>query len=247
MSYIRYDVRSVCYRPLWSNANSSSKKRWIRLDILSRHLQMHYVISFSLPPSSRNFWRHSQRPRRPAQIVLEVCGTESSMVADPNVFCLLGSVASNAPSGAFASPIPWRKLGVRHNHNEILFDVTEEMRAIVGRYVAVMMVHRRIGDNPVFISNGGTLTSDVYGKIDTNAKLTGRHTHFSIGSISDRDDDRHAGSAPELFESERHDGVCVSPLRQASVVGSVVGSMILTSASKAPTMDARKDAVVCAS
>ena len=38
----------------------------------------------------------------------------------------------------------------------------------------------RIGDNPVFISNGATLTSDVYGKIDTNAKLSGRHARFSV-------------------------------------------------------------------
>ncbi|KAG6375102.1 Mu homology domain-containing protein [Boletus reticuloceps] len=64
------------------------------------------------------------------------------------------SSASNAPSGAFTSPIPWRKLGVRHNHNEILFDVAEQLRAIVGR-------------------NGTTLTSNVYGKIEANAKLTG--------------------------------------------------------------------------
>ncbi|KAG9317151.1 Mu homology domain-containing protein [Chiua virens] len=64
------------------------------------------------------------------------------------------SVASSISSSAFASPIPWRKLGVRHNHNEILFDVTEEMRAIVGR-------------------NGATLTSIVYGKIECNARLTG--------------------------------------------------------------------------
>ncbi|KIJ70417.1 hypothetical protein HYDPIDRAFT_79040 [Hydnomerulius pinastri MD-312] len=65
-----------------------------------------------------------------------------------------GSMGPNAAAGAFASPIPWRKVGVRHNHNEILFDVTEEMRAIVGR-------------------NGGTLVSNVYGKIESNAKLTG--------------------------------------------------------------------------
>lgn len=61
---------------------------------------------------------------------------------------------STASAGAFASPIPWRKLGVRHAHNEILFDVSEEMRAIVGR-------------------NGATLTSNVYGKIGSNARLTG--------------------------------------------------------------------------
>lgn len=57
----------------------------------------------------------------------------NSIVAYLLVLYLLASVASSAPSGAFASPIPWRKLGVKHNHNEILFDVIEDMRAIVGR------------------------------------------------------------------------------------------------------------------
>ncbi|KAH7888072.1 clathrin adaptor mu subunit [Phlebopus sp. FC_14] len=66
----------------------------------------------------------------------------------------VGSAGSSAPAGAFASPIPWRKAGVKHNHNEILFDVTEEMQAIVGR-------------------NGNTLVSNVYGKIEGNARLTG--------------------------------------------------------------------------
>ncbi|KAF9224333.1 clathrin adaptor mu subunit [Gyrodon lividus] len=65
-----------------------------------------------------------------------------------------GSVATSTTSGAFASPIPWRKLGVRHNHNEILFDITEKMQAIVGR-------------------NGGTLVSNVHGKIESSAKLSG--------------------------------------------------------------------------
>ena len=46
-----------------------------------------------------------------------------------------------------------------------------------------MMVDRRIGDDPIFVSNGATLTSNVYGKIETNAKLTGKHASFSIGSV----------------------------------------------------------------
>lgn len=65
-----------------------------------------------------------------------------------------GSFGSNGASGAFASPIPWRKAGVRHNHNEILFDIVEEMRGIVGK-------------------NGTTLVSNVFGKIESNAKLSG--------------------------------------------------------------------------
>ncbi|OJA07680.1 hypothetical protein AZE42_01874 [Rhizopogon vesiculosus] len=65
-----------------------------------------------------------------------------------------GSFGLTGASGAFASPIPWRKAGVRHNHNEILFDVVEDMRAIVGK-------------------NGMTLVSNVFGKIESNSKLSG--------------------------------------------------------------------------
>ena len=32
----------------------------------------------------------------------------------------------------FSSPIPWRKAGLRYNNNEIYFDVTEELKAVVG-------------------------------------------------------------------------------------------------------------------
>ncbi|KAJ3554797.1 hypothetical protein NM688_g2919 [Phlebia brevispora] len=35
----------------------------------------------------------------------------------------------------FASPIPWRKTGVRYNNNEIFFDISEELRAVVNKYV----------------------------------------------------------------------------------------------------------------
>ena len=33
----------------------------------------------------------------------------------------------------FASPIPWRKAGVRYNNNEIYFDVVETLEAIVNK------------------------------------------------------------------------------------------------------------------
>ena len=35
----------------------------------------------------------------------------------------------------FSSPIPWRKAGLRYNNNEIYFDVTEQLKAVVGPYV----------------------------------------------------------------------------------------------------------------
>ncbi|KAI6165042.1 clathrin adaptor mu subunit [Pisolithus thermaeus] len=65
-----------------------------------------------------------------------------------------GPTSLNNTGGAFASPIPWRKVGVRHNSNEILFDVTEDMRAIVGR-------------------NGTTLASNVIGTIECSSRLSG--------------------------------------------------------------------------
>ena len=84
---------------------------------------------------------------------------------------------------------------------------------------------QRIGSNPIIISNGATLTSNVYGKIESNAKLTGRHANFSVGNTDNQGNDRHAGLAYELFESKRHDRVCLSSLRTASIVGSVVFTM----------------------
>lgn len=38
-----------------------------------------------------------------------------------------------AGGGAFNSPIPWRKAGLRYNNNEIYFDMVEELRAIVNK------------------------------------------------------------------------------------------------------------------
>ncbi len=43
----------------------------------------------------------------------------------------LANPSSN--SHPFASPIPWRKAGVRYNNNEIFFDISEELRAVVNK------------------------------------------------------------------------------------------------------------------
>lgn len=40
--------------------------------------------------------------------------------------------AGHAHITPFSSPIPWRKAGLRYNNNEIYFDVTEELKAVVG-------------------------------------------------------------------------------------------------------------------
>ena len=46
-----------------------------------------------------------------------------------------GLASSTTVSHPFASPIPWRKAGVRYNNNEIYFDVTETLEAIVNKFV----------------------------------------------------------------------------------------------------------------
>ena len=44
-----------------------------------------------------------------------------------------GLASSSSSAHPFASPIPWRKTGVRYNNNEIFFDIVEELRAIVNK------------------------------------------------------------------------------------------------------------------
>ncbi|PCH41585.1 mu-adaptin 3 [Wolfiporia cocos MD-104 SS10] len=65
-----------------------------------------------------------------------------------------GLASPSASSHPFASPIPWRKAGVRYNNNEIYFDVTETLEAIVNK-------------------NGTPAVSNVWGKVESNCKLSG--------------------------------------------------------------------------
>jgi AP-3 complex subunit mu len=44
-----------------------------------------------------------------------------------------GLASSSSNAHPFASPIPWRKTGVRYNNNEIFFDISEELKAIVNK------------------------------------------------------------------------------------------------------------------
>ncbi|KAJ7477154.1 Mu homology domain-containing protein [Mycena galericulata] len=69
-------------------------------------------------------------------------------VAGANINSTINSGSGlGSAGGPFSSPIPWRKAGLRYNSNE-------ELKAIVNK-------------------NGTTLTSSVWGKIETNAKLSG--------------------------------------------------------------------------
>ena len=44
-----------------------------------------------------------------------------------------GGMGPATGAGAFASPIPWRKAGLRYNNNDIYFDVVEELKAVVNK------------------------------------------------------------------------------------------------------------------
>ena len=66
--------------------------------------------------------------------------TESNALRDivlpPSFFNKMLSISgipglTKASASPFASPIPWRKAGMRYNQNEILFDLAEEMDAVV--------------------------------------------------------------------------------------------------------------------
>ncbi|THH21030.1 hypothetical protein EW146_g440 [Bondarzewia mesenterica] len=47
--------------------------------------------------------------------------------------------------GAFASPIPWRKIGLRYNSNEIYFDILESLKAVMNNFANAKVI-----SNPAF-------------------------------------------------------------------------------------------------
>ncbi|KAH9482902.1 AP-3 complex subunit mu-1 [Psilocybe cubensis] len=76
-------------------------------------------------------------------------------VAGANINTTINSGSGlGAAGGAFSSPIPWRKAGLRYASNEIYFDMVEKLKAVVNR-------------------NGVSLASTVVGKIETNSRLSG--------------------------------------------------------------------------
>ncbi|KLO16382.1 clathrin adaptor, mu subunit [Schizopora paradoxa] len=85
--------------------------------------------------------------------------TLRDIVLPPSLWSKVLAVAgapdfSKTSANPFASPLPWRKLGVKYANNEIYFDINESMTAIVNK-------------------NGTVLSSQVWGEIDTNCHLSG--------------------------------------------------------------------------
>lgn len=94
-------------------------------------------------------------------------------VAGANINSTINSGSGlGAAGGAFSSPIPWRKAGLRYASNEIYFDMVEKLSAIVNRYVFLVNC---ISFSPhTLISRSGVpLSTVVSGKIETNARLSG--------------------------------------------------------------------------
>jgi len=76
-------------------------------------------------------------------------------VAGANINSTINSGSGlGAAGGAFSSPIPWRKTGLKYTSNEIYFDLVEELQAIVNKH-------------------GVSLSSSVLGKMETNTRLSG--------------------------------------------------------------------------
>ena len=58
----------------------------------------------------------------------------------------------------FSSLIPWRKAGLRYSSNEIYFDVTEELKAVVGPCVHPTLLTTTVGaDTELTEQNGDAL------------------------------------------------------------------------------------------
>ena len=56
-------------------------------------------------------------------------------VAGANINSTINSGSGlGAAGGAFSSPIPWRKAGLKYTSNEIYFDFVEELQAIVNKF-----------------------------------------------------------------------------------------------------------------
>ena len=68
--------------------------------------------------TERNALRDIVLPPSLLNKILSVTGTAGLAKASPT---------------PFASPIPWRRAGVKHNNNEVYFDLVEDLKAVVNK------------------------------------------------------------------------------------------------------------------
>jgi AP-3 complex subunit mu len=95
-------------------------------------------------------------------------------VAGANINSTINSGSGlGAAGGAFSSPIPWRKTGLKYASNEIYFDLVEELQAIVNKFVPFYVYFKcTLTLNDIY-RHGVSLSSSVLGKMETNARLSG--------------------------------------------------------------------------
>jgi AP-3 complex subunit mu len=74
----------------------------------------------------------------------------------------------------YSAPIPWRRPNVRYSNNEIYFDFEERIDAIVDKWVRLLRCDPTESDF-VYLRRGKALSIDVWGRVNCNAKLTGRY------------------------------------------------------------------------
>lgn len=98
---------------------------------------------------------------------LSKCGARGQNI---EMFILPCSLQSTTTT-PFTAPIPWRRPGVRHNSNEIYFDIEESLDAVVDKYVQSSRYPHLYSWTAC--RKGNTLTASVWGRINCNSRLSG--------------------------------------------------------------------------
>lgn len=130
MSYIRY-VKLTFIHDLYANLSTASwRNTWLRGS------PTHYLNKrppWHRPPSFTHFEVTCQSvcPWLVYAISLH------AKIRQTYDYSGAGGTGS-AGAGAFASPIPWRKAGLKYNSNDIYFDVVEELKAVVNRWASFL-------------------------------------------------------------------------------------------------------------
>ncbi len=97
---------------------------------------------------------------------------------------ILSVTGVSGPSGpstnnisAFSNPIPWRKAGLRYNHNVIYFDIVETLDAVVNKYAPLPFPPEQSVLSRPF--RNGTIMNSALDKIDVNCMLSGTVTFLA--------------------------------------------------------------------